>query len=218
VPTFEAVPIPPPVLEHHRKITIFADFFYAQGVLVFNSISRGIGFCTVKPVTNHDKSTILQELEAVVKLYQHCGFHVCDIHADQEFACVRTDLLPVELNIVPADSHVGEVECSIRTIKEHLHSCVHGLPFQRVPKLLIQRMVTDVICCLKQFPWKNGISIDMSPATLVTGHQMPDYNLMRLEFGSYVQVFEDNTPSNTPQARSLGEIALDPTGNGLPFP
>ena len=62
-------------------------------------------------------------------------------------------------------------------------------------------------------PWKNGISIDMSPATLVTGHLMPDYNLMRLEFGSYVQVFEDNTPSNTPWARSLGAIALEPTGN-----
>ena len=74
-------------------------------------------------------------------------------------------------------------------------------------------MVTDVICCLNQFPWKNGISIDMSPATLVTGHQMPDYNLMRLEFGSYVQVFEDNAPSNTPRARSLGAIALDPTVN-----
>jgi len=204
VPTFEAVPIPPPVLEHHRKITICADFFYVQGVLFFHSISRGIGFRTVKPVINRDKSTILQEPEAVVKLYWHRGFHVCDIHADQEFACVQTDLLPVELNIVPADSHVGEVECSIRTIKERLRSCVHGLPFQHVPKLFIQHMVTDVIHCLNQFPWKNGISIDMSPATLVTGHQMPEYNLMRLEFGSYVQVFEDNTPSNTPWAHSLG--------------
>jgi len=100
--------------------------------------------------------------------------YVCDIHADQEFACVHTDLLPVELNIVPDDSRVGELERSIRTIKEHLRSCVHGLPFQRVPKLLIQHMVTDVIHCLNQFLWKNGISFDMSPATLVTGHQMPD--------------------------------------------
>jgi hypothetical protein len=36
---------------------------------------------------------------------------------------------------------------------------------------------------------------------------------MRLEFGSYVQVFEDNDPSNTLQSRSLGAIALTPTGN-----
>jgi len=123
-----------------------------------------------------------RNLKAVVKLYQHHGFHVCNIHADQEFACVNSDLLPVELNIDPADSHVGEVECSICTIKECLRSCVHWLPFQHVPKLLIQQMVTDVICCLNQFPCQNGVSIDMSPDTLVTGHQMPDYNLMRLEF------------------------------------
>jgi hypothetical protein len=36
---------------------------------------------------------------------------------------------------------------------------------------------------------------------------------MRIEFGSYAQVFEDNTPSNTTRARTLGVIALNPTGN-----
>ena len=47
VPTFEAVPIPLPVLEHHRKITIYEDFFYVHRVQFFHSISRGIGFHTV---------------------------------------------------------------------------------------------------------------------------------------------------------------------------
>ena len=154
MPTFEAIQIHLPVLEHHSKVTICADFFYVQGVLFFDSISRGIGFRTVKPVMNHDKSTILQELEAVVKLYQYCGFHVCYLHGHQDIACVEADLLTIELNIVPEDSHVGEVERSICTIKEHFHSCVHGLPFQCVPKLLIQHMVTDFIHCLNQFPGK----------------------------------------------------------------
>jgi hypothetical protein len=36
---------------------------------------------------------------------------------------------------------------------------------------------------------------------------------MRLEFGSYVQVFEANDPTNTPKARSLGAITLTPSGN-----
>ena len=53
----------------------------------------------------------------------------------------------------------------------------------------------------------------MSPASLVTGVANPDYNSMRIEFGAYVQVFEDNAPSNTLRARSLGAIALAPTGN-----
>jgi len=44
---------------------------------------------------------ILHELEAVVKLYQHCGFQVCDVHADKELDCVHDDLLTIEFNIVP---------------------------------------------------------------------------------------------------------------------
>ena len=57
------------------------------------------------------------------------------------------------------------------------------------------------------------MSDTLSPDAIVTGARPPDFNNMRLEFGTYVQVFEDNTPSNTPKARSLGAIALNPTGN-----
>ena len=65
-------------------------------------------------------------------------------------------------------------------------------------------MVAEAVRCLNQFPWKNGVSADLSPAALVTGHPIPDFNQMQLEF---------NNPTNTPKARSLGAIALGPTGN-----
>ena len=137
VPTFEAVAIPPPILKHHRGITVCADFFYVQGLLFFHTISRGVGFRTVRSVSDRSKPVILKELLAVTSLYTHRGFEVRDIHGDHEFECVRDDLRPIEMNIVPADSHVGEVERSIRTIKERLRNCVHGLPFNRLPKLLL---------------------------------------------------------------------------------
>ena len=47
----------------------------------------------------------------------------------------------------------------------------------------------------------------------MTGRANPDYNELKLEFGSYVQVFEDNTPSNTTTSRNTGAIVLNPTGN-----
>ena len=119
------------------------------------------------------------------------------MHADSELECVREDLQPIALNIVPADSHVGEVERSIRTIKERLRSCAHGLPFKRLPRVIINHMVIDAVRCLNQFPWANGISDTMSPACIVTGAANPEYNQMRIEFGTYVQVFEDNDPSDT---------------------
>jgi hypothetical protein len=212
-PTFESVPIPAPILTHHRAVTLCVDFFFVQGLGFLHTISRGIGFRTVAAITDRSAKTILKEITAVIKLYGDRGLIVQDIHADQEFECIRNNVRPVQMNTVTADSHVGEVERSIRTIKERLRSCAHGLPFKRLPKLFIRHMVTDVVRCLNQFPHKHGISTTMSTATIVLGVGGPDYNTMRVEFGAYVQVFEDINPTNTPRARSLGAIALNPTGN-----
>jgi hypothetical protein len=143
----------------------------------------------------------MREMWAVIKLYESRGFHVCDLQADNEFECIRHDIRPIELNIVPADSHVGEVESSIRMLKERLQACVHGLPFKRLPKTMVTQMVTDAVRCLNQFPWKCGVSKTMSPLSIVTGASLPDNSNMRIEFGSYAQVFDERTPTcNTPRA------------------
>jgi hypothetical protein len=46
----------------------------------------------------------------------------------------------------------------------------------------------------------------------MTGWPSPDYNNLKIEFGAYVQVFEDNNPTNTTRTRTTGAIALAPTG------
>jgi hypothetical protein len=101
----------------------------------------------------------------VAALYGQCLFGI----GDNEFACIRKDVRPVQLNIVPADSHVGEIERLIRTSKERLRSCVHGLPFKRLPKLLLTHMVSDTVRCLNLFPWTNAISHTLSPVSIFTG-------------------------------------------------
>jgi hypothetical protein len=37
-PTFVAEPIPAPILEHHRNVTLCADFFFVQGIPFFHTI------------------------------------------------------------------------------------------------------------------------------------------------------------------------------------
>jgi hypothetical protein len=74
-------------------------------------------------------------------------------------------------------------------------------------------MVDETVQCLNQFPWKNGISADLYPAAFVTGHPLPDFNKMRLEFDTYVQVLKDNDPTNTTHDRSMGAMALGRTLN-----
>ena len=78
---------------------------------------------------------------------------------------------------------------------------------------MIRELVSDVTRSLNLFPPTDGISPTMSPSTIIDGTPLPDYNLLRLEFGAYVQVFDDTWPTNTPRSRSLGAIALGPTGN-----
>ena len=50
---------------------------------------------------------------------------------------------------------------------------------------MICHMLDDVVGCLNQFPWKNGISSTLSPAGLVLDYAPPNFNVMRLEFGTY---------------------------------
>ncbi len=78
---------------------------------------------------------------------------------------------------------------------------------------MVTEITKHVMQCLNRFPWKNGVSREMSPNTLVTGKPMPDYNNMRIEFGAYAQVFKDNTLTNTTKSRMVGAIALTATGN-----
>jgi hypothetical protein len=78
---------------------------------------------------------------------------------------------------------------------------------------MIQALVYHAARGLNQFLAKNGISDTLSPLTIMTGRANPNYNELKLEFGSYVQVFEDNTPSNTTTSRNTGAIVLNPTGN-----
>ena len=47
----------------------------------------------------------------------------------------------------------------------------------------------------------------------MTGRPNPDYNDLKLEFGSYMQVFECNDPTNTTKQRTTEAITLNPTGN-----
>ncbi|KAI2502776.1 Reverse transcriptase (RNA-dependent DNA polymerase) [Fragilaria crotonensis] len=164
-------------------------------------------------VPDRTHSTMVKEIQAILRLYADRGFRVRTLHVDHEFACVRNDISPVHLDVVAPDSHVGEIERSVCTVKERLRSTVHGLPFKRLPKLMIVHMVADAVRCLNMFPADNGVSSSLSPLSIVTGVPPPDYASLRLEFGSYVQLFQDHSPSNTIAARTLGAIALTPTGN-----
>jgi hypothetical protein len=58
-PTFHTVPIPAPLMDPHRRITLCVDFFFVQGHTFYHTISRDIGFRTVSFVPDRLFKTIL---------------------------------------------------------------------------------------------------------------------------------------------------------------
>jgi hypothetical protein len=129
-PSFLAIPIPAPILEHHKDVTLCVDFFFVQVQAFLPIISRNIQHKIVDLVIDQSKATMIKHVDSAIQLFQSRGFTITDIDGDIEFGCIQDHIFPINLNIFAADSHVGEVERYIQTIKERNCSTVRGLPFK----------------------------------------------------------------------------------------
>ena len=99
-------------------------------------------------------------------------------------------------------------------MKEGTRCHVHRLPFERYTKLMVSGCVIKTIKDLNQLPSPNGLSENLSPSTLITGVPGPDFNrVSELNFGDYVQAYKISGKKNTNRARTVGAIALYPSGN-----
>ena len=87
----------------------------------------------------------------------------------------------------------------------------HGLPYRRLPKLMVTKLVAMATRCLNGFPKEDGVSEHLSPHSIVTRWACMDYNKIPLEFGSYVQLLDRSV--NTIRSWTIGAIALNPTGD-----
>ena len=74
-------------------------------------------------------------------------------------------------------------------------------------------MIYNFVLWINAFPPKGGFSESVIPRTFLAGVKF-DYNChCKLVLGSYAQVHEENSPTNSYQARTLGAIFLGPSGN-----
>ena len=136
------------------------------------------------------------------------------MRADQEFGCIREDLIPTHINLASPGEHVPEVERSIRTIKERARALLCDLPYKYFPRVMIESCIYNAVRLLNNIASENGISRHLSPSTLIMGSPSLDYNqLMRIKFGDYVQVSSSYDIKNNMRPRTSAGIALFPTGN-----
>ena len=156
----------------------------------------------------------MQSITNVLPIYTQEGLQVDNALLDGEFMPLRTDLLTlgINTNFDTRNDHVPEIERQHRVIKERARACRHALYFKVLPQLMLVEMVNNCALWLNMFLPKVRIG-SVSPITLMTGIKLDNKKHCQLTFGYYVQLHKEPTPTNSPAARTIGEIALGPTGN-----
>ena len=203
----------PEVMERHRRITVCADIMHVNGIPFLITLSRNVRFGTVEELKGKHQPVVMKAFDNVIGAYKAGGFKVEYALIDGKFECYRADLglREVTLNTTARDSHVGDIERYIRTIKERTRASYNSVPFKRIPALMVIEMVKHSVFWRNAFPAENGISDELSPRAIVTGSAI-DYNRhCKYELGEYVQTHEEH--DNSMGARTVGAIALRPTGN-----
>jgi hypothetical protein len=148
----------------------------------------------------------------VIQMYTARGFRIVMIRGDFEFNGISQQV--AELPSAPRldlESQIGPVERNIKYVKEKARSQWASLPYERFPGIVVIYMVLHASRVVNYFPRSSGIA-HYSPRMIMRDEQL-SMDELRLPFGTYVQVKEPSTQSNSMLPRTRGAIALGPSGN-----
>ncbi len=117
--------------------------------------SRKICFTTVTHLIKHKVSDVWATMHKIYQMYLLRGFHIIEIAGDGEFAWIADQVasLPTipRLDWAAASQHCGLIERNIRFLKEKIRSLHHSVPFERVPGIMVVRMVLHVVKFVNEF-------------------------------------------------------------------
>jgi len=207
------VAVPRALVEQNKVVTLAADVFFVDGTAFLITVSRRIKFITVEHVQVRMATSLSKHLTCVLQVYERAGFKVRTILMDGDFEKVR-DVMPcVECNTTAAKEYVSKAERTIRTIKERTRGLLGTLPFQHLPRRMKIEFIYFMVLWLNAFPVKNGISSMFSPRELLVRWRLDYAKHCRVLPGTYCEVHDKPSPSNTMTPRMHEAIAVGPTRN-----
>ena len=210
----ELISIPQQMYERLRVVVLTADVMFVNGLPFFVTLSRGIKLITVEFLPSRMAKQLHASLDAVARLYRRGGFLVKMCLMDIEFKPLEDLSTDVPVNTTAAREHVGDVERSIRVIKDRCRSVLSEVPYKHcMPDVFIVFLLRFVVLWLNAFPSDNGVSTEFSPREIVTGLRMDYTKHCRVRWGAYVEASQDPDITNTMTDRTAPCIALGPTGN-----
>jgi hypothetical protein len=116
--------------------------------------------------------------------------------------------LLLTLNTTAAKKYVSKAERMIQTLKERTRGLLATLPFSNVPKRMKIEFVCFIVLWLNAFPVKTGISAVYLPQELLVRWQLYYKKHCCLLPGTYFEVHDEPTPTNTMAWQTHECIAL----------
>jgi hypothetical protein len=144
----------------------------------------------------------------MIDLYARGGFQEGTVLMDNEFEKLQNLVTILAINTTAAKEHVPEVERKIRLIKERGRGILNTLPFKKMPRLVLIELVYHVVLWLNAFPAKSGLSETPSTRETVYRHKLDFTKHCKSPFGTYCEVHDEPTPTNTMVTRSTPAIVL----------
>ena len=213
----DQIAIPPELYEKRSELELCMDIMFVNEVPYMTSITRALYYRTAQFLPTRTHRDLYDSLDAILRLYNECGFIITKIYCDNEFKTLMDpvkDDMEVTMEYSPPQGHVPEAERNNRTLKERIRATFHRLPYKALPKALMKVLVQESARKLNYFPNKNGLSPYYSPRQIVHRAGL-DYNThCKYAFGSYVQAHDEPDPSRTQAQRSIDAIYLRPVTNG----
>ena len=209
------VAVPRELIKAQRDVVLSIDMFFVDKHVFLGTYSNKICYTTTSHVSSKAVRHYLPYLVEVLQKYAARGFRVTEIRGDFEFNGIEK-----QLKLLPSppttlwtrkDQHVGPIERNNRFIKEKTRSIRTSLPYAQIPGIMIIHMVLHALKVLNLFPRSGGIR-DMSPNMIISDEGV-SVQQFRLLVGTYVQVKEPSTQSNSMQPRTRGAIALGTRGS-----
>ncbi|MGC9156348.1 MAG: reverse transcriptase domain-containing protein, partial [Ferrimicrobium sp.] len=203
--------VPAPV---EREQAIHADILFLDGEPHLIGVSMPLGLTVTKFLSARTAGVLSSALADVVGQLRARGFEPKTLLSDGEKGIAKVANSPaVGLVFNPAGpgQHVPIVENKIRQLKERMRAVLSGLPYA-LPPFLMKWALQYCVTRLNMVP--SGTRVDpTSPRELFLGRKINAKTDLRISFGEYVQAHNPNTVKNSMEDRTMGAIALFPTGN-----
>ena len=212
----DLVEIPKELREQHANLTLCMDIMYVNGMPMLTAIDRSIKYRSLIPLDSRVADKLYKGLDKIFRLYNNAGHLITSVNCDGEFRSIMDDVaddLDVKMNYTARSEHVPEAERNNRTIGERIRATYHNLPYKAIPRIMLRHLAMVCTKQLNYFPAKGGVSSYLSPHVILTSRDL-DYEVhCQVPFGAYVQVNQENIPTNTPAPRTIDAIYLRPMSN-----